>query len=401
MTLRTRSANIGGAVITASSITLPTGANLSNAVLKTGDTMTGQLNISSGGLSVTGDINVGATKIIAANGVWVGSPTNLIGAQGTAGPTGSPGPTGAQGSTGSTGPSGSPGPTGPSGSPGPTGPTGVQGSTGSTGPTGPSGSPGPTGPTGSPGPTGPTGPTGPAGSANASGSTNYVAKFTGSTTLGSSSIFDNGNVGIGTVGPSNKLHVIGNIQIGSSSNHYIYWYSASNWGYYLGSNNDDLYVQDVQGSVFFNCAYGGGGTNKYISMMNNTLYVKNSARVGINTSNPSEVLHVIGNILASGTITQNSDAKFKKNVYTIENALHKVQQLRGVTYNRIDTEKSEIGVIAQEVKEVVPELVSVDEENNHSVAYGNMVGLLIEAIKEQQKQINALTEKVNMLEQSK
>jgi hypothetical protein len=401
MTLRTRSANIGGAVITASSITLPTGANLSNAVLKTGDTMTGQLNISSGGLSVTGDINVGATRIIAANGVWVGSPTNLVGAQGITGSTGLTGPAGSNGAQGATGSTGPAGPTGSTGSPGP---TGLQGSTGSTGPTGPQGSSGPTGAqgaTGSTGPTGPTGSTGPAGSANASGSTNYVAKFTGSTTLGSSSIFDNGNVGIGTAGPSQKLHVVGNLQLGSSSNQYIFWYTVSNWGYYLSSSNDDLLCTDVQGSVFFNCAYGGGGTSKYISMMNNTLYVKNDARVGINTSSPSQALHVIGNILASGTVTQNSDAKFKKNVYTIENALQKVQQLRGVSYNRIDTEKSEIGVIAQEVKEVVPELVSVDEENNHSVAYGNMVGLLIEAIKEQQKQINALTEKVNMLEQSK
>ena len=74
-----------------------------------------------------------------------------------------------------------------------------------------------------------------------------------------------------------------------------------------------------------------------------------------------------------------------------DKALEKVTQLRGASF--IKDGKESIGVIAQEVEEVVPEVVVTgkDEEGLKSVAYGNMVGLLIEAIKEQQIQIDKLT----------
>ena len=95
-----------------------------------------------------------------------------------------------------------------------------------------------------------------------------------------------------------------------------------------------------------------------------------------------------GDITASGTVTANSDEKLKENVITIENALEKVLSLRGVEYDRIDSGDHQIGVIAQEVEKVVPAVVYGDEIK--SVAYGNLVGLLIEAIKEQQKEIEEL-----------
>ena len=96
-------------------------------------------------------------------------------------------------------------------------------------------------------------------------------------------------------------------------------------------------------------------------------------------------------IYAGADITAYSDAKLKENVVTIDNALEKVKALRGVFYNRIDTEDKsrKIGVIAQEVQEVLPEVVSTNEDTL-SVAYGNIVGVLIEAIKEQQTQIEEL-----------
>ena len=63
----------------------------------------------------------------------------------------------------------------------------------------------------------------------------------------------------------------------------------------------------------------------------------------------------------------------------------------GVTYNRIDLDgKRQAGVIAQDVEKVLPEVVHTDENGIKSVAYGNMIGLLIEAIKEQQRQIDEL-----------
>jgi hypothetical protein len=100
-----------------------------------------------------------------------------------------------------------------------------------------------------------------------------------------------------------------------------------------------------------------------------------------------------GNIVASGTVTANSDIKLKENVITIESALEKVLSLRGVEYDRKDSGEHQIGVIAQEVEKIIPEVVYGDEIK--SVAYGNLVGLLIEAIKEQQKEIEELKKIIN------
>ena len=98
-------------------------------------------------------------------------------------------------------------------------------------------------------------------------------------------------------------------------------------------------------------------------------------------------LTVNGNIVASGDVTAFSDERLKSNIKTIDSALEKVQNLRGVTFDKDG--KESLGVIAQEVQKVIPEVVNQGEEYL-SVAYGNMVGLLIEAIKEQQQQIEEL-----------
>jgi len=103
-----------------------------------------------------------------------------------------------------------------------------------------------------------------------------------------------------------------------------------------------------------------------------------------------------GNITASGTVTANSDIKLKTNIKTISNALDKVSRLRGVEYDRIDYDRHEIGVIAQEVEKVIPEVIT-DNSGTKAVAYGNLVGLLIEAIKEQNQKIDNLTEEINSL----
>ena len=99
------------------------------------------------------------------------------------------------------------------------------------------------------------------------------------------------------------------------------------------------------------------------------------------------------NLTVSGNVTAYSDIKLKKNIEVIPNALDKVMQLRGVTYDRVDMDSPrQTGIIAQEVEEVLPEAVQTDEEGIKSVAYGNIVSLLIEAIKEQQERINRLEE---------
>ena len=100
-----------------------------------------------------------------------------------------------------------------------------------------------------------------------------------------------------------------------------------------------------------------------------------------------------GNLTMAGNITAYSDIRLKENIKVIPDALSKVQQLRGVTFTRNDTEdleKLHTGVIAQEVEAVLPEAVSEDNDGIKNVAYGNMVGLLIESIKELKAEVDDL-----------
>jgi hypothetical protein len=101
-----------------------------------------------------------------------------------------------------------------------------------------------------------------------------------------------------------------------------------------------------------------------------------------------------GTFTATGNVAAYSDRKIKDNIEVIGDALDKVLAIRGVTFTRTDVEdkvRRHTGVIAQEVELVLPEVVTEDDYGIKTVAYGNMVGLLIEAIKE-------LTAKVNDLE---
>ena len=109
-----------------------------------------------------------------------------------------------------------------------------------------------------------------------------------------------------------------------------------------------------------------------------------------------------GAITAIGDITAFSDARLKTNVLTISDALNKVNMLRGVSYTRIDTNVDSIGVIAQEVQAVIPEVVTSHKnpdngEETLTVAYGNMVGVLIEAIKELTSQVNVMKTEIEEL----
>lgn len=98
-----------------------------------------------------------------------------------------------------------------------------------------------------------------------------------------------------------------------------------------------------------------------------------------------------GSITASGNVTAYSDINLKEDIQTIPNALGKISLIRGVTYIRNDIElPRQAGVIAQEVEQVLPEVVTTDKDGIKSVAYGPLAGLLIEAIKELQLEIQEL-----------
>lgn len=101
------------------------------------------------------------------------------------------------------------------------------------------------------------------------------------------------------------------------------------------------------------------------------------------------------NVTATGTlnadtIVETSDRRIKDHVTKIDNAIEKVTKLSGYTFFKNNSTKRSAGVIAQEVAEVFPEVVHEGEDGTLNVSYGNMVGLLIEAIKEQQIEIESL-----------
>ena len=104
-----------------------------------------------------------------------------------------------------------------------------------------------------------------------------------------------------------------------------------------------------------------------------------------------------GNYIATGNVTAFSDITLKENVEPIANAVERVTQINGITYTRNDVEDKEhryTGVIAQEVESVLPEAVLTGTDGIKSVAYGNMVGLLVEAIKELHTDVKELTNTV-------
>lgn len=112
-----------------------------------------------------------------------------------------------------------------------------------------------------------------------------------------------------------------------------------------------------------------------------------------------------GNVTATGDVTAYSDVRIKDNIETIDGALDIVENLRGVYYTRTDVpdrakDKRHVGVIAQEVNEVLPEVVNYREkEDKYTVDYGKMVGVLIEAMKEQQQQIDDLKEEIRLMKE--
>ena len=98
--------------------------------------------------------------------------------------------------------------------------------------------------------------------------------------------------------------------------------------------------------------------------------------------------------LNATTFNSLSDEREKKNIETLDSALDKTLSLRGVSFTYTDTDIDSIGVIAQEIEDVIPEVVSTGSDGLKSVSYGNIVGLLIEAIKDQQNQINELKDQI-------
>jgi hypothetical protein len=333
--------------------------------------------VSSAGTGTTGFANAAPLFLALVNGV--SGPTGPGGPTGPTGPTGNLGPTGPTGPTGATGeastvagPTGPTGPTGNTGAAGPTGPTGDTGAIGPTGPTGNVGAVGPTGPTGpqgNVGPTGPTGPTGNVGSTGAGGPTGPTgANGTSTITVGTTPVAS------GTSGYwlYNNAGVLGNLAAPVTS-------AVAGTG---------VTVSASTGAVTFSIGQA-------VATSSNVQF--NS--IGVNTAGSGTA----GEIRATNNITAYySDDRLKVRYGNIQNALAKVESLSGFHYEANEVAKAlgyeavpEVGVSAQEVQRVLPEVVvpAPIDEQYWTVRYEKLIPLLIEAIKELSERLKRLENK--------
>ena len=191
-------------------------------------------------------------------------------------------------------------------------------------------------------------------------------------------IADGGFVGIGTDAPAHRLDVFG-----------------------AGAFSGTLYASNLVLTESI------GSSQWTTSGVDPSQIYYSGGNVGIGTAVPTARLHVVGDIFATQSVSSLSDAAFKTNVLPLFDALGVVERLRGVSYDRIDTGAHEIGVIAQEVERLVPEVVSV-HGGHRSVAYGNLTALLIEAVKtlsegakSQAKRLQELSDEVTALKRAR
>lgn len=135
------------------------------------------------------------------------------------------------------------------------------------------------------------------------------------------------------------------------------------------------------------------------------LTITKNGNVGIGTREPSYTLDVAGNIRATGWASD-SDRRLKLDITPIDSSLQKITQLQGVYYKwntkkypeKNFSEEKQIGLIAQEVETVLPELVHTDSDGYKSLSYDKLSAVLIEAVKELRKENDALLKRIESLE---
>ena len=209
-------------------------------------------------------------------------------------------------------------------------------------------------------------------------------------------ITEHGNDGIGTTTPAFKLDIEGDIRL--SNNRSIYFSSphdASPVKVLSFNNSNDLEVRsdyDTSSHVYF---FTGSASVPRMQINSN-----GNVGIGTGTMNPTYTLQVAGDIAYTGNIYDVSDIRFKENITPLENAVAKVSSIRGIYFNNLgeSPEEREVGVIAQEVETVLPEVVSEDAEGYKSVDYSKLTPLLVEAIKELKKENEELRVRIEALE---
>ena len=143
-----------------------------------------------------------------------------------------------------------------------------------------------------------------------------------------------------------------------------------------------------------------GGTDilRFSTAGADRLTILANGNVGIGTTSPTQKLEVNGDVIANAYY-YTSDIRKKENVTNIENSLSKILQLQGISYNLKGEEDKRMGFSAQDLQKVYPELVKEGSDGYLSIDGTGLIAPLVESIKEQQKKIEELEEKINILMQ--
>ena len=221
---------------------------------------------------------------------------------------------------------------------------------------------------------------------------NFGADSLGFSTSGTARMVINssGDMSVGTTSPLLNTGGRGNITINGSSQSILTLGVGGNWKSYLYSDgtNTDL---SAAGALYFGT---NGGTQRAV--------ITTGGGMGLGVASPT---NTAGRFEASNDIVaySTSDKRWKNNIVKIDSPLEKISQISGVEFDWIEDEPlhgnkgHDVGVIAQEIELVIPEAVQTRESGMKAVQYDKIIPLLIESIKEQQKQIDELKGLVNKL----
>ncbi len=230
----------------------------------------------------------------------------------------------------------------------------------------------------------------------------------------------NGSVGVGTISPSGKLHVssgylrvdgtgCGIVMPDTSGNPLLAittdqntfagcnivngWGNSSNTGVGVGTTRSDGTAFQVKTGVTLSAGLAtNSGTQRLIVYGDGKTKITKSLGVGANASATTGRIDASNDVVAFST----SDIRLKDNIKSIDKALDKVNKIQGVEFDWIEKEEvhgnsgHDIGVIAQEIEKILPDVVTTRDNGYKAVKYEKIVPLLIEAIKDLSRQVDGL-----------